>query len=39
MGVSLDPFDHWFRLQVKDIHDLILVDPPPWPEQALDFQD
>lgn len=39
MGVSLDPFDHWFRLQVKEIHDLILVDPPPWPEQGLDYQE
>ncbi|MEA2900755.1 MAG: hypothetical protein QOH36_642 [Actinomycetota bacterium] len=39
MGVSLDPFDQWFRIQVKSIHDLILADPPPWPEQALDFQD
>ena len=39
MGVSLDPFDQYFRLQVKSIHDLILADPPPWPEQALEFQD
>lgn len=39
LGVSLDPFDHWFRLQMKEIHDVILADPPPWPEQVLDFRD
>lgn len=39
MGVSLDPFDQWFRIQMKEIHDLILADPPPWPEKAIDYQD
>jgi hypothetical protein len=40
LGSSQDPFDVWFREQVKAIHGLDLSQPPagPLPEIAVDWQ-
>jgi fermentation-respiration switch protein FrsA (DUF1100 family) len=38
IGSSEDPFDRWFREQVRDVHGIDLAEPFPPPEQILDFQ-
>ena len=37
MASSDDPFDEWFRQQIKEVHGIdIASDPPPQSEQLLD---
>ena len=38
LGSSQDPFDVWFRDQVRAIHGINLEDRFPPPEQILDFR-
>ena len=38
IGSSTDPFDVWFREQVKDIHGIDMTQPPPGPPPALIHQ-
>ena len=40
MGSSQEPFDVWFREQVKDIHGLDLAQPlpGPFPEAIVDWR-
>lgn len=38
LGSSQDPFDVWFREQVRDVHGINLEDGFPPPEQILDFR-
>ena len=39
MGSSGDPFDQWFREQIKEVHGIdIASDPPPQSEQVLDVR-
>jgi hypothetical protein len=37
LGSSQDPFDVWFREQVRGVHEINLEDGFPPPEQILDF--
>lgn len=37
LGSSQEPFDVWFREQVRDVHGINLEDGFPPPEQILDF--
>ncbi len=40
LGSSQEPFDVWFREQVKDIHGVDLAQPPagPLPEAIVDWR-
>jgi hypothetical protein len=38
IGSSQDPFDVWFREQVRDVHGVNLEDATRPPEQILDFR-
>lgn len=38
LGSSQDPFDVWFREQVREVHGMNLEDGFPPPEQILDFR-
>ena len=38
LASSSDPFDVWFRDQVRDVHGINLEDGFPPPEQILDFR-
>lgn len=38
LASSQDPFDVWFREQVRDVHGINLEDGFPPPEQILDFR-
>jgi hypothetical protein len=37
LATSQDPFDRWFRENVKDVHGMDLAEGFPPPEQVLDF--
>jgi hypothetical protein len=37
LATSDDPFDVWFRDQVRETHGISLEDGMPLPEQVLDF--
>ena len=37
LGSSQEPFDVWFREQIRDVHGINLEDVFPPPEQVLDF--
>jgi hypothetical protein len=37
LASSQDPFDVWFREQIRDVHGINLEDGFPPPEQVLDF--
>ena len=37
LGSSDEPFDRWFREQIRDIHGVALEEGFPPPEQLLDF--
>ena len=38
LGTSDDPFDRWFRDNVRDVHGIALEDGFPPPEQILDYE-
>jgi hypothetical protein len=38
LATSEDPFDRWFRENVKDVHGMDLAAGFPPPEQVLDFR-
>ena len=38
LATSEDPFDHWFREHIKDVHGMDMAQGFPPPEQVLDFR-
>ena len=38
IGTSEQPFDVWFREQIKEFHGVDLSEPAPPPEQVADFR-
>jgi hypothetical protein len=38
LATSEDPFDRWFRENIKDVHGIDLAEGFPPPEQVLDFR-
>jgi hypothetical protein len=37
LATSEEPFDQWFRANVRDVHGVALEDESPPPEQVLHF--